>query len=404
MPLETVSVTGVEIMATGTWNGDEYSEQDLDDLVSAYAAGNAGIDPPVKLGHPSDQSLLNNSGLPAAGYVAALRREGATLLADLRDVPKRIADLINAKAYSKVSAEIYFNLRHGGQRLPRVLKAIALLGADLPAVSSLADIEALYGADLAAIQAAYGLAVGELHVVELAQNDPNVGGGVDRDTLPAGDFAGKGRSYPIVTPKDVADAAASIGRAGEDNYPPEELKRRIIAIATRKGPAFVARLPKAWRERGKENGMNETILTALGLSEGSDEATVLAKIQELAARPATTEGQYSAEEFRTLQNQVGELSAELARRDAHAAVEDAIRAGKVVPAMREWATGYAARDLAGFKTYAEAAPAFPFGATGQQGGSEEPPAITDAERAIAKQLGLSEEKLAESKARALART
>jgi hypothetical protein len=82
----------------------------------------------------------------------------------------------------------------------------------------------------------------------LAANDPNVGGGVDRAKLPAADFAGKNRSYPIVTPGDVADAAAAIGRAGSDNYSADELKRRIIAIAKRKGPSFLAKLPKAWRD------------------------------------------------------------------------------------------------------------------------------------------------------------
>src|SRR5438270_119067 len=61
--------------------------------------------------------------------------------------------------------------------------------------------------------------------------DPNVGGGVDRSKIPAADFAGKNKSFPIVEPKDVADAAASIGRAGEDNYSSDELKTRIIAIA-----------------------------------------------------------------------------------------------------------------------------------------------------------------------------
>ncbi|MFF4403594.1 hypothetical protein [Streptomyces sp. NPDC001404] len=76
--------------------------------------------------------------------------------------------------------------------------------------------------------------------------DPNVGGGTDRDTIPAEDFAGKDRSFPIVTPKDVADAAQSIGRAGDDNYPPEKLKANIIRIARRKGEAFVAELPEAW--------------------------------------------------------------------------------------------------------------------------------------------------------------
>lgn len=77
--------------------------------------------------------------------------------------------------------------------------------------------------------------------------DPNVGGGAERDKIPDSDFAGKTRSYPIVTPNDVADAAASIGRAGADNYSADELKSRIIAIAKRKGAAFVAQLPDAWK-------------------------------------------------------------------------------------------------------------------------------------------------------------
>lgn len=78
--------------------------------------------------------------------------------------------------------------------------------------------------------------------------DPNVGGGTDREKLPESDFAGKDRSFPIVTPGDVSDAAASIGRAGPDNYSTDQLKSRIIAIARRKGAAFVAKLPAAWRE------------------------------------------------------------------------------------------------------------------------------------------------------------
>jgi len=93
--------------------------------------------------------------------------------------------------------------------------------------------------------------------------DPNVGGGVDRKKLPAGDFAGKNRSFPIVTPKDVADAAVSIGRAGDDNYSPDQLKANIIRIAKRKGAAFVARLPKAW-----------------AVSEAADDAVTEAEIDE----------------------------------------------------------------------------------------------------------------------------
>jgi hypothetical protein len=77
--------------------------------------------------------------------------------------------------------------------------------------------------------------------------DPNVGGGTDRDKIPAEDFAGKDRSFPIVTPKDVHDASLSIGRAGDDNYSSDQLKSNIISIARRKGPSFVAELPESWK-------------------------------------------------------------------------------------------------------------------------------------------------------------
>jgi hypothetical protein len=62
------------------------------------------------------------------------------------------------------------------------------------------------------------------------------------------DFAGKGRSYPIETPEDVHDAAQSIGRAGDDNYDTDTLRKNIIRIAKRKGDAFVARLPEEWKK------------------------------------------------------------------------------------------------------------------------------------------------------------
>ena len=114
--------------------------------------------------------------------------------------------------------------------------------------------------------------------------DPNVGGGVDREKIPAADFAGKNRSFPIVSPKDVADAAASIGRAGADNYSSDELKRRIIAIAKRKGAAFVARLPKAWQESESDLGdeTEELLGDCIALSERAvaDDGTFPVKLIE----------------------------------------------------------------------------------------------------------------------------
>lgn len=78
--------------------------------------------------------------------------------------------------------------------------------------------------------------------VEKRDFDRGVGGGTDRDKIPAGDFAGPDRSFPIVTPKDVADAAGLAGHASD----PDAVRARIRSIAHRKGPEFVAQIPDSW--------------------------------------------------------------------------------------------------------------------------------------------------------------
>lgn len=67
----------------------------------------------------------------------------------------------------------------------------------------------------------------------------------ERDAADSSDFAGKGKSFPILKPADVMAAVRSMGRAGSDNLKPTGIKSRIIAIAKRKG--WTKYLPKAWQ-------------------------------------------------------------------------------------------------------------------------------------------------------------
>lgn len=67
----------------------------------------------------------------------------------------------------------------------------------------------------------------------------------ERDAASSDDFAGSGRSFPILKPEDVTAAARSIGRAGGKNKGPNAIKAAIIRIAKRKG--WEKYLPKAWR-------------------------------------------------------------------------------------------------------------------------------------------------------------
>lgn len=72
----------------------------------------------------------------------------------------------------------------------------------------------------------------------------------ERDAGDAGDFAGPHRSFPIFKKADVSAAASSIGRGKN----PDAIKRRIIAIAKRKG--WTSELPQKWQDEMKGASMN----------------------------------------------------------------------------------------------------------------------------------------------------
>ena len=79
----------------------------------------------------------------------------------------------------------------------------------------------------------------------------------ERDKMDEGDFAGKGKSFPINKPGDIMAAVHSMGRAGTGNYGPAALKAKIIAIAKRKG--WTKYLPKAWQgDDAKESAQAAT--------------------------------------------------------------------------------------------------------------------------------------------------
>jgi len=150
--LETVDIENVEILAVGKWNGvpstKEYTKKDLDEIVRSFKALSSdeklNYEPPLKLGHDEHQKLLQKDGYPAAGWVKALKRIGNKLVASFGEVPKKIGDIIKAGGYKKVSSEIYHDYAMGDYKFPVVLKAVALLGGDIPAVKTIADIQAQY--------------------------------------------------------------------------------------------------------------------------------------------------------------------------------------------------------------------------------------------------------------------
>lgn len=148
---ETYAIQGIDIFAVGEWNGDKYSDKDLDQIVQSFDETRDYLKPYVKLGHGEEQSLLRSDELPAAGYIDKIYRKGQKIVADLVRVPKKIYELIKRQAYTKISSELFVNLKVKGKKYPLALKSIALLGGETPAVHTLDEIHGLFSLDAAVL-------------------------------------------------------------------------------------------------------------------------------------------------------------------------------------------------------------------------------------------------------------
>lgn len=132
---------GAEIFASGTWNGLDFNDDDLDKIVQSFEFFELSGSVPLKLGHNDKQDITD--GQPALGWVDRIWRDGRKLMADFRDVPKVVHDAIRTGLYKHVSVELLRDVTAGTRTVPLVLDAVALLGADLPAVGTLKDLQAL---------------------------------------------------------------------------------------------------------------------------------------------------------------------------------------------------------------------------------------------------------------------
>ena len=139
---------GVQIFEIGQQESKSYKAEDLKKIIANFSKLKDSHRPPmVVLGHDEDQSLLQKSGLPSAGWVSKVWTKGKKLYADFKDVPKQLVDVIQKGAYRYPSVEIYRNFVFGDEEFGPVLRRVALLGADIPRIKSLSDIVARYGED-----------------------------------------------------------------------------------------------------------------------------------------------------------------------------------------------------------------------------------------------------------------
>ena len=138
-------VKNVELFALNQEHSKGFTIEMLKDMVKNFKLLKTYHEVPMAvLGHGETQELLSESGLPAAGWLSALKLFGEKLIGDFKDVPKLIAPLLKNGAYKKRSVEVYKQFKYGEKTLGPVIRRIAFLGFDIPKIKGLSDIVARY--------------------------------------------------------------------------------------------------------------------------------------------------------------------------------------------------------------------------------------------------------------------
>ena len=182
----------------------------------------------------------------------------------------------------------------------------------------------------------------------------------------------------------------------------------------------------------------EQLRKALGLPEDADDGAILAAVEaattaaaglkavakaaglEETAKPPEIEAAVTAansagngepgkfvprEEYDRTAEALNILQAERVEEKATAAVDAAVEAGKISPAQRNWALGYARKDLDGFKGYASSAPVIiaPGRISGLNGHPRRDPEadLDSKELGVCKTMGLDPAQFKETRKRVL---
>jgi len=129
-------MTGLQIFRAGRHRAStgqvlDFSDADLDGAIAAY-------DPklheaPLVVGHPT-------ADRPAYGWVRSLARDGATMVADPRQVDAAFAEMVNEGRFKKISVAFYLpGASHNPTPGRYYLRHVGFLGAEPPAVKGLKD-------------------------------------------------------------------------------------------------------------------------------------------------------------------------------------------------------------------------------------------------------------------------
>lgn len=269
--------------------------------------------------------------------------------------------------------------------------------------------------DFAAVPKVGGTAPAAGWIEELQVRDDGIYGRVEW-TAPAAQRL-QAREYRYLSPvfSHLADGQVTkLLRAGLTNKPNVDLVAlnsqeatpvipaailAALALAATADEAAVLVAINALRDTARAAGEGLALCAqAAGVQATATAAEVEAAIKaKSAADPAKF---VPIEQVSQLQQQVATLQGDLNKGKVTAAVDEAVRAGKVAPALRDWAMDYATKDLVAFNAYVAKQPAL-VTATAQLPGGRPLDAtsdLTQEEQAVCAQLGLTPEKFKAAKA------
>jgi phage I-like protein len=134
----------------------------------------------------------------------------------------------------------------------------------------------------------------------------------------------------------------------------------------------------------------QPLAAALSIKVDGDVQTAVTAIETLKAKAAGSDSS-TVQTMLTLQTQVAELTARLQGDEVAQLVAQGLKEGKLMPATEKWATELGKANLAQLKSFLASAPAIGLGTT-QTGGrdpGQSPDGLSDEERLVCAQLGLS---------------
>lgn len=211
---------------------------------------------------------------------------------------------------------------------------------------------------------------------------------------------------------DPAMELTAVAAADRSSQPQKEniMDKSLLAIAAllglKDGVSAEAVVTAAAERLNKVKDIETALASArktLGLKDDADGTAIASAIAGLSEKGGTVDpAQYvPMKAHQELASQLSALQKTVGDQAAETAVASAMKAGKISPAMKDWALSYAGSNPDGFAKYVETAPVIVAASETAAAGkaAEEQKKLTDEERAICSQLGLSEEQFLKTAAK-----